>query len=136
MLEKFDYDLSRLHFAGSLPYSGYVKLLQISSAHVYLTYPFVLSWSLMEAMSCGALILASDTQPVKEVVEDNFNGLLFDFFKPDEIADKVDSVLDNKERYNYLRTNAKHTIIENYDQKDMIQKQLKLINQVFDNAII
>ena len=67
MLEEYDFDHSRLHFTGSLTYSEYVKLLQISSAHIYLTYPFVLSWSMLQSMACGGLVLASNTPPVKEV---------------------------------------------------------------------
>lgn len=133
MLEKYGYDMNRLHFTGSLPYSEYVKLLQVSSAHVYLTYPFVLSWSMLEAMSCGALVLASNTAPVKEVIQDEVNGLIFDFFKPDEIVEKVDFALDNRQNLEHLRTNARKSIIENYNQKDMLQKQLNLINEILNN---
>lgn len=132
MLEKYDYDLSRLHFTGSLPYTEYVKLLQVSSAQIYLTFPFVLSWSMLEAMSCGGLILASSTPPVKEVIQDEVNGLLFDFFKPQEIVDKVDEVLNNRNKYEHLRDSARHTIIENYDIKDMLKKQVNLIKKVFE----
>ncbi|MFA6988540.1 MAG: glycosyltransferase, partial [Candidatus Gastranaerophilaceae bacterium] len=130
MLEKFDFDQSRLHFTGSLPYSQYLKLLQVSSAHIYLTYPFVLSWSMLEAMSSGALVLASNTPPVQEVIKDNFNGILFDFFSPAEIISKVDEVLDNKNKFEHLRINARKTIVENYDLKRMLQKQLNLIDDV------
>jgi len=130
MLEKFDYDMSRLHFPGSLPYSEYVKLLQVTSAQVYLTYPFVLSWSMLEAMSCGGLVLASNTPPVTEVIQDNSNGILFDFFKPDDIAHKVDFALNNKQEFDHIRINARQTIIENYNQADMLQKQLNLIEEV------
>ncbi len=66
-------DTRRLHFAGHLPYQSYLKVLQISSAHVYLTYPFVLSWSLLEAMSAGCLVIGSDTAPVRDVLDDS-NG--------------------------------------------------------------
>ena len=131
MLEKFDFDHSRLHFTGNLNYPEYLKLLQVSSAHIYLTYPFVLSWSMLEAMSCGALVLASNTPPVSEVIKDNFNGILFDFFSPAEITDKVDYVLENRNKFEHLKINARKTVVENYDLKDMLQKQLNLI----DNAI-
>lgn len=127
MLGKYSYDMNRLHFTGSLPYNEYLKLLQISSAHVYLTYPFVLSWSMLEAMSCGCLVLASSTPPVKEVLKDEVNGLLFDFFKPEEIADKVDFVLDNRGNVPHLGINARKTIVDNYDLTKMINKQLDLI---------
>ncbi|MDD5168551.1 MAG: glycosyltransferase family 4 protein, partial [Syntrophales bacterium] len=90
MLDKLDLDLSRLHFTGHLPYADYRRVLQSSSAHVYLTRPFVLSWSMMEAMSAGCLIVASRTPPVMEMIEDGVNGMLVDFFSPREIADKVE----------------------------------------------
>jgi glycosyltransferase involved in cell wall biosynthesis len=127
MLEKYSYDMDRLHFAGSLPYGEYLKLLQISSAHVYLTYPFVLSWSMLEAMSCGCTVLASSTPPVVEVLQDEVNGLLFDFFNPMEIADKVDFVLDNRGNLPHLGINARKTVVENYDLAKMLKLQLDLI---------
>ena len=130
MLEKYDYDMDRLHFTGSLPYGEYLKLLQVSSAHVYPTYPFVLSWSAMEAMSCECAMIASDTQPVKEVIQDGENGILFDFFKPQEIADKVDEVLDNPDNYSEMRQSARQTIIKNYDLKTSLQKQIDLIKNL------
>lgn len=130
MLEKYNYDMDRLHFTGSLPYSEYLKLLQVTSAQVYLTYPFVLSWSMLEAMSCGGLVLASNTTPVTEVIENNLNGILFDFFKPDEIAHKVDFVLNNRNEFEHIRTNARKIITENFNQQDMLQKQIRLIKKV------
>ena len=73
-------DLRRIHFLGKVPYSTFVNILQISSVHVYLTYPFVLSWSMLEAMSAGCLIIGSRTSPVEEVIRHQDNGLLVDFF--------------------------------------------------------
>ena len=129
MLEKYDYDLSRIHFTGSLPYGEYLKLLQVSSVHVYLTYPFVLSWSMLESMSVGCLLLASKTPPVTEVIENDVNGVLVDFFKPEEIADKVDCIFENKGILDHLKINARKTIIENYKQPNMLEKQIKLISR-------
>ena len=86
-------DLSRVHFTGRLPYADCLRLLQVSSAHVYPTYPFVLSWSMPEAMAAGCALVASNTAPVREVVEDGVNGRLVDFFDAEELADTVADVL-------------------------------------------
>ncbi|MFG0417982.1 glycosyltransferase [Pseudomonas sp. zjy_8] len=95
MLRENQVDLSRVHFLGKVPYATYKKVLQIAAVHLYLTYPFVLSWSLLEAMASGCLIVASDTAPVREVIRDEKNGFLVDFFKPDEIASRILSGLGN-----------------------------------------
>lgn len=86
MLAEVELDPSRTHFLGRIPREQYVKVLQVSAAHVYLTYPFVLSWSLLEAMACGAPIVASDTKPVREVIRDDHNGTTVGFFDVDGIA--------------------------------------------------
>jgi glycosyltransferase involved in cell wall biosynthesis len=87
MLTQVKLDPTRTHFMGRLPREQYLRVLQVSNAHVYLTYPFVLSWSLLEAMACGTPILASDTAPVREVMRDGENGRLVDFFDTAAIAD-------------------------------------------------
>lgn len=110
-------DWNRVFFVGTLPYAHYLKVLQISAAHVYLTYPFVLSWSMLEAMAAGCLLVASDTAPVKEVIEDGLNGLLVDFFNHDQLANKIADVLANPEACQPLREKALQTIIEQYDLK-------------------
>ena len=86
MLQEVKLDATRTHFLGRIPRQQYIKVLQVSAAHVYLTYPFVLSWSLLEAMACGANIVASDTAPVREVIRDGDNGMLVPFFEPTAIA--------------------------------------------------
>jgi glycosyltransferase involved in cell wall biosynthesis len=106
-------DLSRVHFTGKLPYADYLSLLRRSSVHVYLTYPFVLSWSLLEAMAAGCLIVGSRTPPVEEVIRDGENGLLVDFFSTAEIAARVDEAL--KDRHESLREAARRTAVERYD---------------------
>ena len=92
MLEKFPLDLNRVHFTDLLPYDEYLQVLKASSVHLYLTRPFVLSWSMLEALSTGCLVVGSSTPPVKEVIEDGVNGLLVDFFTPKKIASKMDSI--------------------------------------------
>jgi glycosyltransferase involved in cell wall biosynthesis len=115
LLKEVVIDHNRVHFLGLVPYSTHLKILQVSSAHVYLTVPFVLSWSMMEAMAAECVILGSATPPVQEVIEDNRNGLLFDFFSPQQIADKVDEVLDDVDRMRHLGQAARQDIIEYYE---------------------
>jgi glycosyltransferase involved in cell wall biosynthesis len=88
-------DMSRVHFLGHVEYKYFIPLLQLSTVHVYLTYPFVLSWSLLEAMTCGCAIVASDTVPVREAILNEDTGLLINFFKPEELATKVIGLLEN-----------------------------------------
>ncbi len=113
-----------------LPFNEYVKLLQITSAHVYLTYPFVLSWSALDAMSCGCPIVASNTPPVLEFMKHNYNALLFDFFNVDEQIQKIEYALDNKDKIQELRHNARKTIIENYALKDLLPKHIEFIKSI------
>lgn len=108
-------DLSRVHFTGSLAYADYLKVLQVSRAHVYLTYPFVLSWSMLEAMSAGCLVIGSATPPVEEVVVDGQNGLLVPFAAFDTLALRVIAALEDPYRYGPIRTAARETIVSRYD---------------------
>lgn len=128
MLEKLPLDLSRLHFTGLLPYNQYLKVLQASSVHIYLTRPFVLSWSMLEAMATGCLLVASDTPPVTEVVRDGVNGLLVNFFSPQEICDRTEEALDNPEKMSPIRAKARETILENYALSKLLTKHLHWIN--------
>jgi glycosyltransferase involved in cell wall biosynthesis len=127
MLDKFDFDLSRLHFTGRLPYPQYLQVLRASSVHVYLTRPFVLSWSMLEAMSTECLIVASNTPPVTEVIHDGENGMLTDLFSPQDIVGNVEHALDNQDDLRRLRTNARETIMRNYNLSDLLPKHLEWI---------
>ena len=109
-------DLNRIHFVGKLPYSAFLQVLQVSRAHVYLTYPFVLSWSMLEAMAVGGVVIGSRTPPVEEVIRDGDNGYLVDFFAPDEIAVKAIEVLGaGRDAHQPIRDNARRTVVEKYD---------------------
>ena len=110
-------DLSRIHFLGRLPYAQYLAMLRISSAHIYLTYPFVLSWSLLEAMAAGCAVIASRTEPVEEIIRDDENGHLVDFFDGDALADRIVEALSHPERQQRLRDSARRTVVEHYDVK-------------------
>jgi len=110
-----DIDMSRIHFLGKLPYSSYLKVLQISSLHVYLTYPFVLSWSLLEAMSAQCLILASDTAPVRDVAADGTNCFLADFFDHRQLATRAADLLRNRKDLQEVRSNARRMVQAQFD---------------------
>ena len=113
-------DLNRLHFLGSIPYNDYLSILKISSVHVYLTYPFVLSWSLLEAMSCGCSIVTSATPPVLDVLQPGKDSLMADFFSSVDIADQVERVLDDRDLSNALGKNARKTIIDRFELSDTL----------------
>ncbi len=130
MLDLFDFDMSRLHFTGNLPFSKYVNLLQVSSAHVYLTYPFVVSWSLLDAMSCACPVIASNTEPVLEFIQNNRSGLLFDFFDADEQIAKIEFALDNKDKMISMRNNARKTIIDNYSLKKLMPEHIQYLKSI------
>ncbi len=108
-------DLSRVHFVGALAYKDFVTLLQISMVHVYLTYPFVLSWSLLEAMSVGCAIVASDTAPVREVLTHGDTGLLFPFFDAPALVRAVVQLIESPEQRRQLGAAARAFAQKNYD---------------------
>lgn len=125
-------DWDRVHFLGRIPYAKFLQLLQISSAHVYLTYPFVLSWSLIEAMSASAPIVASATDPVKEVIQHDKNGRLFDFFDQDALVAQVCDVLENADVRARLGANARKTAVTRFDLASVcLPKQLDWIETLY-----
>jgi glycosyltransferase involved in cell wall biosynthesis len=125
-------DLTRVHFVGMLEYHDYLNLLQISSVHVYLTYPFVLSWSFIEAMACGCLIVGSRTPPVLEVLHDGVNGLAVDFFSPKGLANCIEAALAQPEKMQALRSAARRTAVKHYDLKKVL---LPRWTALFDDLI-
>lgn len=128
-------DLSRVHFLGKIPYTGFLKVLQISRVHVNLTYPFVLSWSMLEAMAAGCLVVGSRTQPVEEVIQHGGNGLLVDFFLPDEIAGRVIDALEDGRSFESIRKNARQTVVDRYDLRSVcLPAYLRLLNMLAPRA--
>lgn len=137
MLDKLPIDQTRVHFTGWLPYEEYLQVLQASKVHVYLTRPFVLSWSMLEALSCGCLLVASRTAPVTEVIEDNVNGLLADFFSPQEIAERIDEALNHPDQMAAIRAKARETVLQRYDLSQLLPKHIQWIQQQSDsNSLI
>ncbi len=108
-------DPARVHFLGRVPYATYVSLLQVARVHAYLTYPFVLSWSLIEAMAAGALIVASRTSPVEEVIADGLSGRLVDFFDVAAWSDALTQALAEPRRDDALRKAARAASVGSYD---------------------
>ncbi|MBE2258203.1 MAG: glycosyltransferase family 4 protein [Rhodobacteraceae bacterium] len=124
-------DGRRVHFMGKLPYPRFLDALRLSSAHVYLTYPFVLSWSLLEAMSCGCPVIASDTAPVREVVKPGRNGLLVDFFSPAALAETIVAVLADPARVQVMRAQARRDIREQLDlERTTLPQLLALVKRL------
>lgn len=129
-MQGLKFDESRLHFLGKVPYPYYLEVLAASSLHIYLTVPFVLSWSLIEAMASGCCIVSSDTEPVKEVIRHDHNGLLCDFFDHEQLVKLSNEVLDNPERASLLRQKARATIEQSYALKDLLPLQLEFLEAV------
>lgn len=129
-LEQVEIDPKRVHFLGRLSYEHYLKVLQVSSVHVYLTYPFVLSWSMLEAMASECLIVGSDTAPVQEVIRDGENGLLVDFYDPIAIAGRVDEVLDHGDRMAEICTRARRTVVRNYSIVKCLRDQIRMVESL------
>ena len=124
-------DWQRVSFLGKVPYKVFIALLQLSSVHIYLTYPFVLSWSLLEAMSAACTIVASKTAPLKEAIQDNQTGRLVDFFDTDTLVNVVCDLLDNPQERQRLGANARQFAQQNYDLKRVcLPTQMKWVKQL------
>jgi glycosyltransferase involved in cell wall biosynthesis len=127
-----DEDWGRVHFLGNLPYEQFVPLLQLSTVHVYLTYPFVLSWSLLEAMSVGCAIVASRTAPLLEAIEHDTTGRLVDFFDAPQLAREVGLLLDDAPARARLGRQARAFAQARFDlQAVCLPQQLDWVNRLF-----
>ncbi len=134
ILSKDDYDLDRILFLGRVPPDQLVNLFSISDLHFYLTAPFVLSWSLMDALACGVTVMGSDTAPVREMIRHGENGLLFDFFDVDDAVEKANQVLDDPAAYSSLGENGTAMIAEDYSLQVCLPKMLQLYQDVTDHG--
>jgi len=126
-----DADWARVHFLGRIPYRDFVSLLQVSRLHVYLTYPFVLSWSLFEAMSAGATILASNTAPLHEAIEHGKTGHLVDFFDTDGLVQAANTLLEDAETRARMGQAARQFVQERYDLRRVcLPQQMQWVNRL------
>ncbi len=124
----------RVHHVGRLAYADYLSLLQISSVHVYYSYPFVVSWSCLESMAAGCMMVASDTAPVREVISQEEQGLLFPFFDGGAMVAAVCRALDNRDLAQNLRKAARERVFERYDLQNCLRQQLALIGHLLGTA--
>lgn len=129
-LETLPIDADRVHFLGLVPLSTLRAMFRITRAHVYLTVPFVLSWSMLEAMAAGALVVGSNTEPVREIITDGENGLLVDFFDVDKIGNTVEAVLARSVDSASLTQAARRTITDRYSLSRVIPRQLAMMRAV------
>jgi glycosyltransferase involved in cell wall biosynthesis len=123
------YDLSRFTFLGLVPPPVLAQLFAITDLHIYLTVPFVLSWSLMDALACGAPVLASDTGPVREMIEPGKNGLLCDFFDVDGLVETANRVLDAPQEYRHLGAAGVELIRSRYSLDVCLPQMLQLYQE-------
>lgn len=132
MLQEVDFgkNRDRLIFPGTVPYAQLIKLFQITSAHIYLTYPFVLSWSSLEAMACGVPMIGSRTPPVEEVIEHGVNGLLADFFSAEDVAKQVLTALEDKDGMQDIRNAARKTVVDKYALKNLLPLHIGLVKDL------
>lgn len=114
VLAEGGYDLERIRFLGQIPPAKLAQVLSAGDVHVYLTVPFVLSWSLLDAMACGCAVVASDTEPVREVVRHGENGILVDFFDHEGLAAATLDVAGSPAAYAHLRRAAEETVRADY----------------------
>ncbi len=128
-------DWSRVHFLGKVPYAAYRQIIQVSRCHVYLTVPFVLSWSCMESMSMGATIVASDTAPVREVITHGETGLLVDFHDHEALARQVTEVLARPGDVAHMGPAARRHMVEAYDFETVcLPEHIRRMNSLVPKA--
>jgi len=130
MLRENPVDPGRVHFVGKLPRPAYLDLLGVSALHLYLTVPFVLSWSCVEALAAGCLLLGSDVAPVREVIEDGINGFLVDARDPAAVARRAAELLEHRLSLGAVRRTAREHALARFDVRDCLAAQTRLIDGI------
>ena len=134
LLRQVELDPDRVHFLGIVPYERYLSVLHVSSVHVYLTVPFVQSWSAVEALAAGCLVVGSRTAPVEEFIEHGVNGLLVDFFSAGELADTVASALADRASLAPLCRKARERVVQDYSLRVCLPRQVAFVAALADGA--
>ena len=130
VLSQDDYDLSKFHFLGMVPVEDLLTLYSLSDLHIYLTAPFVLSWSMLQAMASECVVLGSATAPIQEAIDDGVHGLLADFYDVDGLADKAIKVLRDPAEYRPLATAARQRILERYEKELCVAQLVSFFNEM------
>ena len=130
LLPQLDLDLSRIHFTGALSQEQMVQLLRASSAHVYLSAPYLPSWSLFEAMATGCIVVASDTGPVREAIDPDVHGLLVDFFDVDALAARLQDALERRSELSVMGVRGRQRIVDRYSLPSVLPRQAQLLADV------
>lgn len=134
ILAQDDYDPNRFLFTGMASPAELADILNLSDLHIYLTAPFVLSWSMMNALACGCTVLGSDTPPVREMIEDGKNGLLADFFDVDRFTELALRVLDDPQAYRPLGQAGEEMIRRDYSLEKTLPRMLDLYNRTISRC--
>lgn len=135
VLEQDQYDMEKFAFVGRLPMVELGRVMAASDLHIYLTVPFVLSWSMMDAMSCGAVVLGSATAPVMEMIQDGQNGLLADFFSPEQFAAKAVEVLKDPAAFRPLGRAAEEMIKDRYSMEAVLPVMIRMYEEAFSRDV-
>ena len=123
-------DWSRVHFLGRIPYADLIRLLKLSRCHIYLTVPFVVSWSLLEAMALEKTVVASDVEPIHQFIDHKKTGFLSDFFSPVSLAERIAEVLQHEDNFRHVGRAARKYVVENYDFETVTYPNfVKFVNQ-------
>ncbi|MGB0798845.1 MAG: glycosyltransferase, partial [Planktomarina sp.] len=129
MLEKWDFDMDRIHFTGRLPYNQYRDVLRRSNGHVYLTVPFVLSWSLVESMAIGCPIITNDCAPTREALPGDDSAVFVDFKDANSVYDGMKWALDNPKEAALKGKVARKLAEESYAQSSLYPKKVEFIEK-------
>jgi glycosyltransferase involved in cell wall biosynthesis len=132
VMAQSSYDMSKFIFTGLLPVAKLVEVLSLSDLHLYWTVPFVLSWSLMDALACGCTVLASDTAPVREMIEDGKNGRLCEFSDVEDFASRAVEILRDPGGFRHLGREAAERIRRDYAIDVTLPRLARLFEQAAD----